>query len=791
MKERDTKRSKKKIRITDAADVAAGLKGVTVALTHAFNEMGPVKAMAALSKLNQEKGFDCPGCAWPDPDDKRSLFAEYCENGAKAVAEEGTRKKVDPFFFSQHSVSEMLEWTDYEIGKSGRLTHPMILHSGSDHYEPISWTDAFKLIASHLNQLNSPDEAVFYTSGRSSNEAAFLWGLFARAFGTNNMPDCSNMCHESTGVALKQTLGIGKGSVVLEDLHKAEVIMVIGQNPGTNHPRMLAALQECKQNGGKIITINPLEEAGLKRFLNPQHIKDYVTAGTKLTDLFLQVRINEDVTLLKAIIKMLAGKDEMDGNIFDHEFIQSKTSGYSAMMEDLKKYDLNQLAHRCGISLEQIREAADILAPAKKIIVCWAMGLTQHKNGVDNIKECVNLLLLKGSIGKEGAGTCPVRGHSNVQGDRTVGIMHHPSSQLNQALKDEFGFDAPGTTGLDTVHCIQAMHEGKAKVFIALGGNFVSAASDTDYTMRAMQNCDLTVQISTKLNRSHLVPGKTAIILPTLGRSEKDIKGGEERKVTVENSMGKVHASQGHLRPASDELMSEPEIVANIAHYTLGPKVNVDWLELGTDYDKTRDKIEKVIKGFDQYNARLKDSGFYLPNHTRVGDFSNMPDGRAQFSICALPQHQLKDDEFMLMTIRSHDQFNTTIYGLHDRYRGVFNERRVVFMNEKDMEKHGLKKLDLIDVESHYDGITRRAEKFYVVPYKIPEQNLAAYFPEMNVLVPINHFADESNTPISKSIVVKVKKGAGSREQGAGNREQGTGNREQGTGSRVKVKSEK
>lgn len=725
---------------------------------HAFREMGPIKAMAALSKLNQEKGFDCPGCAWPDPDDKRSLFAEYCENGAKAVAEEATRKRVDPFFFSQYPVSEMLKWSDYEIGKSGRLTHPMILQQGSDYYEPISWNDAFTLIAKQLNSLQSPDEAVFYTSGRSSNEAAFLWGLFARAFGTNNMPDCSNMCHESTGVALKQTLGIGKGSVMLDDLHKAEVIMVIGQNPGTNHPRMLSALQECKQNGGKIITINPLEEAGLKRFLNPQHVKDYFTAGSVITDLFLQVKINEDVALLKAIMKILARKDEIEGNVFDHEFIREKTNSYEAFINDLRQYDLHKLSQQCGISLEKITEAGEILAPAKKIIVCWAMGLTQHKNGVENIKECVNLLLLKGSIGKEGAGTCPVRGHSNVQGDRTVGIMHHPSTQLNQALKDEFGFDAPVATGLDTVNAIQAMHEGKAKVFIALGGNFVSAASDTEYTMQAIRNCELTIQISTKLNRSHLVPGKTAIILPTLGRSEKDIKNGEERKVTVENSMGKVHSSQGHLRPASDELMSEPEIVANIAHHTLNGKVNVNWLEMGTDYALTRDKIAKVIKGFEQYNERLEGSGFYLPNHTRKGDFSKMPDGRAQFSVCALPNHQLNENEFMMMTIRSHDQFNTTIYGLHDRYRGVFNERRVVFMNEKDMEKHGLQKLDLIDVESHYDGVTRKAEGFYVVPYDIPQQNLASYFPEMNVLVPINHYADGSNTPISKSIVVTVKR---------------------------------
>ena len=576
MKEGPGEPHKKKIKITEPAEIAAGLKGITTAIQHALHEMGPIRSWSALAKLNQKKGFDCPGCAWPDPDDKRSLFAEYCENGAKAVAEEATRKKVDPYFFSRHPVSDMLQWTDYEIGKSGRLTYPMILREGTDHYEPISWHDAFTVIADHLNKLEHPDEAVFYTSGRSSNEAAFLWGLFARAFGTNNMPDCSNMCHESSGVALTETLGIGKGSVLLEDVPKAEVIIVIGQNPGTNHPRMLSALQQCKQNGGRIITINPIEEAGLKKFLNPQNLNDYFIGGTPITDLYLQVRINEDIALLKAIMKILVRKDEIDGGVLDHDFIREKTSGYEAFFNDLRKHDLKDLSKQCGIALDQIKEACEILAPARKIIICWAMGLTQHRNGVENIKECVNLLLLKGAIGKEGAGTCPVRGHSNVQGDRTVGIMHHVSPHLNQALKDEFGFYAPGTTGLDTVHSIEAMHAGKAKVFIALGGNFVSAASDTNYTMQAMRNCELTVQISTKLNRSHLVPGKTAIILPTLGRSEKDIVNGRERKVTVENSMGKVHTSQGHLKPASDALMSEPEIVADIAHATLGSKVAVD-----------------------------------------------------------------------------------------------------------------------------------------------------------------------------------------------------------------------
>ena len=745
------------IRLTEPAKFAAGVKGITVALDYAIKEMGVTRAMETLAKLNQKYGFDCPGCAWPDPDDKRSLFAEYCENGAKAIAEEGTLKRTGPDFFEQHSIDELSKWSDFELGKSGRLTHPLIKRQGDDNYRKIDWADAFEIIGKQLRQLNDANEAVFYTSGRSSNEAAFLWGLFARAFGTNNMPDCSNMCHESSGVALSQTLGIGKGSVTLDDLGNAEVVMVVGQNPGTNHPRMLTALQKCKHNGGKVITINPLEEVGLKRFKNPQRPTDYFTSGTKITDLFLQVKINEDVALLKAIQKGLLDAAEKTGNVLDRSFIERKTIGFEVLRKDLEQYDVNDLSNQCGVDERQIKKAVKILSTSKKIIVCWAMGLTQHKNGVDNIKECVNLLLMKGSIGKDGAGTCPVRGHSNVQGDRTVGIMHHVSPQLNKSIKDVFGFHAPNQTGLDTVHAIQAMHNRKAKVFIALGGNLLSAASDTNYTAEAFSNCDLTVSISTKLNRSHLITGKTSLVLPTLGRSEKDVSNGKERQVTVENSMGVVHSSKGHLKPASNHLMSEPEIVANIAHSTLGDDSSVEWLQLGQDYELIRDKIAQVISGFENYNDRIKDrSGFYLPNNARIGYFSNMPNGKAVFSICPLPDHNLQSDEFLLTTIRSHDQFNTTIYGLDDRYRGVYNERRVLFMNKKDMKKINLKKLDLVDIVSCYDDIERKVESFHVVPYNIPQQNLAGYFPEMNPLVPINHFAKESQTPISKSVKVKV-----------------------------------
>lgn len=745
------------IRLSEPAAYAAGLKAVKVTLEHTFKEMGIYRALSTLSHMNQKDGFDCPGCAWPDPE-KPSKLGEYCENGAKALSEEATTKRVDKSFFATHSVEELSLWSDYHIGKSGRLTEPMVLKPGSVHYEPISWDESFKLIAKKLQDLDSPDEAIFYTSGRSSNEAAFLYGLFSRAYGTNNMPDCSNMCHESSGVALGETLGIGKGSVKLEDFDEAEVVMVIGQNPGTNHPRMLSALEKCKVNGGKVITINPLEEAGLKRFKNPQEIKGILGSGETITDIHLQVKINQDVPLLKLILKKLAALDKGGKNVFDHEFINTYTEGYEALLQDLNHYSESDLLEQSGVSESTIDEAVALLAEKKKIIICWAMGLTQHKNGVENIKECVNLLLLKGSLGKPGAGTCPVRGHSNVQGDRSVGIMHFVSEELNQAIEKTFGFKAPTKEGFDTVRAVKAMHDGRAKVFIGLGGNFASAVSDTEYTAEALQNCDLTVNISTKLNRTHLVTGKTALLLPTLGRSDMDLKDGKPRFFTVENSMGKVHRSKGVLPPASDNLKSEPEIVGGIANAYFNGNHPVDWKNLSADYELLREKMGTVLTGFKDMNDKSKGGGFYLPNNVRELDFSKLPNHKAQFSVCGLPEHKLSSGEFILMTIRSHDQFNTTIYGLNDRYRGVHNERRVVFMNPRDMEKFKLNKLDVVNLISTYDQKERKAVKFLVIPYNIPEGNLASYYPETNVLVPYNHYADKSYTPISKSVVVTIEK---------------------------------
>ena len=745
------------IELKDPITNAAGYLGVREALKHTFKEMGVLRSMRTLLSMNQKDGFDCPSCAWPDPEHP-SPVAEYCENGAKALGDEATTEKIDASFFQKNSVEELSQLTDYELNKFGRLVEPLILKPGSVHYEPISWQDAFDLIASELKKLNNPDEAIFYTSGRSSNEAAFLYGMFARAIGTNNLPDCSNMCHESSGVALGETLGIGKGSTTLEDLYEAEVILIAGQNPGTNHPRMLSALEKCKQNGGKVISINPLEESGLVNFKNPQHIGGWIGGGEDMADIHLPVNINQDIPLVKLILKKLVALEEESKNVFDHEFIEKYTNGYESLISDLKNYSSEELLAQTGVSEDKINETVSLLANKSKIIVCWAMGLTQHKNGVENIREFINLLLLKGAIGKPNAGTCPVRGHSNVQGDRSVGIQHFVDKAMNERIKEHLGFNPPEHEGVDVVGTLKAMYEGKAKVFMCLGGNFLMAASDTEYTAKGIQNCDLTVQVSTKLNRTHLITGKTALILPTIGRSEKDMKDGKPRHFTVENSMGRVKRSKGILKPASDTIMSEPEIIANMGHAFFGEGHSMNWKSLGNDYELIRTQIDQVAKGFSKTEERSVGAGYYLPNNVRDLDFSMLPNGKAQFSINKLPEHKLAKDEYMLMTIRSHDQFNTTIYGLNDRYRGVYNARRVIFMNINDMKAIGLKKFDVVDITSTYDEQIRTAHNFKIVPYNIPSGNLGSYFPETNVLVPFNHFADRSKTPISKSVKVRLVK---------------------------------
>ena len=742
---------------------AAGIPAVMSGFRQVFGEAGFLRGMKGLWMLNKKGGFDCPSCAWPDPDDERSRVAEYCENGAKAVAEEATAKKLTADFFAQHSVAELAGLTDFEIGRKGRIAEPVYLPKGATHYQPISWADAYGKIAAALNSLTTPDEAVFYTSGRTSNEAAFLYQLFVREYGTNNLPDCSNMCHESSGVALGETLGIGKGSVKLEDFYEAEVIMILGQNPGTNHPRMLTALQKAKANGAIIISINPLPETGLMGFDNPQTVKGILHMDSALTDIFLQVKINGDMPLLQAIeILLLRKEQQAQASVLDADFITDKTVGFEAWQQHLLQKDPADLAVQAGIDMAQVAEAASVLAGKRRIIACWAMGLTQHKNAVDTIKEVVNLLLMKGSIGKPGAGTCPVRGHSNVQGDRTMGIYEKPSQRFLDRIEESFGFRPPQRHGLDVVDSIKAMHRGEAKVFIAMGGNFLSATPDTQFTAAALQKCALTVQISTKLNRSHLVHGDEAIILPCLGRSDHDIQNGEEQFVSTENSMGVIQSSKGVLKPVSDCLMSEPAIVCHLAMATLGSRSKVPWAQYLLHYDAIRNAIERTIPGFDNYNEQVRQGGgFYLPNCNREGCFDTLT-GKAAFSISDYQAVPLGEDELAMMTIRTHDQFNTTIYGLDDRYRGIYNERRVILMNRADISRLGLVAQDVVDLYNNHDGVERVAHRFIVVPYAIPRGCTATYFPETNVLVPIGSVAAGSNTPTSKLVVLKVRKVGGS-----------------------------
>lgn len=738
------------------SESAGGVPAVISSLKHVFGEMGVWRSLSTLNQMNQKGGFDCMSCAWPDPDGERSHLGEYCENGAKAVADEATTKKVTPEFFAQHSIAELSHQSDFWLNKQGRLTHPMVLKQGASHYEPIAWDEAFALLAQELKALDSPHEALFYTSGRTSNEAAFLYQLFVRMFGTNNLPDCSNMCHESSGTALSETIGIGKGTVTLEDFDKAQVIIVIGQNPGTNHPRMLTALQQAKRQGAKIITINPLPEAGLIRFKYPQEFAGIVGKGTALTDVFLQVRINGDVAVLKGLMKGI-----VEANALDYEFINAKTEGFGEFIEALRSASWDEIVTNSGVAKSEIQQAVQILCKSTATITCWAMGLTQHKNAVATIQEIVNLVLLQGNIGKPGAGLCPVRGHSNVQGDRTMGIWEKPKPQFLDALKREFHFEPPREHGFDSVEAIKAMHEGRATVFFAMGGNFLSATPDTEFTAEALRRCSLTAHVATKLNRSHLITGKQALILPCLGRTEVDVQARGAQFVSTENSMGVVQSSQGVNKAASEYLLSEPMIVAKLAQAVLGNRSSMNWDEFVADYDHIRAAIERTIPGFENYNARVRQpGGFYLPNGPREGRFPT-PSGKAHFTVHPIPSHELQNGELVMMTIRSHDQFNTTIYGLDDRYRGIFNERRVVMMNATDMAELGFAAGDIVDLVGVYNGETRIAHKFIVVAYDIPRRCCATYFPEANVLVPIDSVAEKSNTPVSKYVVIRLRRDAG------------------------------
>ena len=731
------------------ARVAAGLPAIAKTMQVAFTEMGVVRGLGTLLRVNQVDGFDCMGCAWPDPAERS--VAEFCENGAKAVAEEATTRRAGPSFFREHSVADLLAESDYELGKHGRITHPLILREGATHYEPIAWPEAFAAIAAELNALESPDQAAFYTSGRTSNEAAFLYQLFVRQFGTNNLPDCSNMCHESSGAALNEAIGVSKGTVTLEDFDKAEAIFILGQNPGTNHPRMLTTLASAAKRGCRIVSINPLREAGLVAFRNPQRPLDLLGGKTPIACLHLPVRINGDLPLLKGIMKeMLAA------GALDQGFIDAHTTGFVEFRGALERVSWSDIVSQSGIARDEIRAAARIAIESKATICCWAMGLTQHKNAVATIQEVVNFLLLGGNMGKPGAGACPVRGHSNVQGDRTMGIYDKPAAGFLDALEREFGFHAPRSNGFDTVEAIHAMHDGRVKIFFALGGNFLSATPDTEFTAQALRRCRLTAYVSTKLNRAHLVTGKTAMILPCLGRTEEDVQASGAQFVTVEDSMSMVHASRGRLTPASSHLLSEPAIVAELAQATLGARSNVDWRGLVEDYDRVRERIARVLPGFTEFNARVRaPGGFYLGNAAGERRFETAT-GKARFTVHPLSPVEAGPGEFILMTIRSHDQYNTTIYGLDDRYRGVRHGRRVVFLNPADAEALG----DVVDLISMYDGVERQALGFTVAPYEIPLGCAAAYFPEANVLVPTQSVADKSNTPASKSVVIRIRRSA-------------------------------
>lgn len=738
---------------------AAGMTAIVDSFAHTLQGTGLARGWKALVNLNQKDGFDCPSCAWPDPDGQRSPVAEYCESGAKAVADEiMTNHTASPVLFQRYSVAELMAKSDLWLGQQGRLTQPLVLRPGATHYVPIDWQEAFALIADQLNALDSPNEAIFYTSGRTSNEAAFVYQLFVKMFGTNNMPDCSNMCHESTTVALTDTLGLGKASVTYEDYEKADVVMIMGQNPGTTAPRMLTPLEEMKRNGGKIIAVNPIHEAGLLNFKYPQSPRDMLLGGVKLADVFLQVRINSDLALLKAMCKLLLAEEEKTpGKVLDQAFIATYTSGYEAFVKSLDQFELHELAAQCGLTVAQIQAAVDLFKYTPKLVICWAMGLTQHKNGVATIQELVNLLLLKGSFGIQGGGTSPIRGHSNVQGDRTMGVWEKVKPELREALERVFHFSVPEEKGYDAVESVKAMHEGKAKVFFGLGGNFAMAVSDTDYTGEALRQCKLTVHVSTKLNRSHLIHGEMALILPCLGRTDQDVQASGPQFVSCESTTGVVAQSHGVVEAVSSHLKSEVAIVCALAQATLAEKSTVDWASLAEDYDRIRDLIAQTIDGFIDYNQKVRQpGGFYLPNGPRNRDFSKTSDGKAHFTINAPTHHELQADELLLMSIRSHDQFNTTVYKNEDRYRGVYKERRVVFMHPDDMSHRGLAEMQAVDLHSRYDGVTRSAHRFLVVPYDIPRGCIAAYYPETNVLIPIDEMAEKSHTPISKSIVVRV-----------------------------------
>ncbi|MGJ0386990.1 FdhF/YdeP family oxidoreductase [Paenarthrobacter nicotinovorans] len=736
---------------------AAGVKAVTVALERGYAQAGVTRTVRSMLRVNQHDGFDCPGCAWPESITGRRSPAEFCENGAKAIAEESTTRTVGAGFWAEHPIAELEGKTEYWLGSQGRIAEPVVIRPGNTHYSPISWTDAFALIGEHINA-TTPDKCVFYTSGRTANETAFMYQLFARSLGTNNLPDCSNMCHESSGSALNPTIGIGKGTVSLEDIHHSELVLVVGQNPGTNHPRMLSALRDCKNNGGKVVAVNPLPEAGLLNFKDPQSLNGVIGGGTTIADEFLQIKVGGDLALFQALGHLLLEEEKRNpGTVVDHSFIESQTEGFDAYREARSVLDWAETERATGLSRAEITKVAGMMAASKATVICWALGLTQQPHSVDTLREIINLLLLQGNFGKRGAGACPVRGHSNVQGDRTMGIWEKPKESFLAALDQEFGFHMPRDHGYDSVETQHALEKGVVDVFVSMGGNFAAAGSDTAALEEGLKRAGLTVHISTKPNRAHIVHGRTSLILPTLGRTDTDDKHPKGKQfLSVEDSMSVIHKTQGRLEPVSEHLLSEPVIVARMAQATFGDDHSVDWRAMAEDYDVIRDHISRVIPGFEDFNARVRTkNGFVLPNPPRDSRTFATDIGKGRFSVRPLEYLEAPEGHLILQTVRSHDQYNTTFYGLDDRYRGVSDGRRVVLVHPDDLTELGFKDRDLVDVISTFAGTERRADKFRLIGYPTARGCAAAYFPEANALVHRELVARESNTPGYKAMTVR------------------------------------
>lgn len=748
---------------------AGGWGALSSTTRFVFGSKQPAANIRNLLRANQVKGFDCPGCAWGDEQGKHFSF---CENGAKAISWEATTKQVTPAFFRQHSLNQLQRQSDYFLEYQGRIEQPMYLNRETDHYQPISWDDAFTLIARHLQALDHPDQLELYTSGRASNEAAYLYQLFGRSFGTNNFPDCSNLCHEASGVALTQAIGVGKGTVTLHDFEQADAIFVFGQNPGTNHPRMLHSLRNAARNGTAIVSFNNLKERGLERFADPQSPVEMLTLkDSRISSHYFCPRLGGDMAVVRGMVKQLLAWDTEalaagGVGLFDRDFIAAHTQGLEDYLSQVQATTWAQITEQSGLSQQQISQAARVYAEASKVIVTWAMGITQHKHSVATIREITNLQLLCGQLGKPGAGLCPVRGHSNVQGNRTVGINEQPSAAFLDQMEQHFKHPMPRQPGHNAVAAIQAMLDGNAKVLIALGGNIAAAAPDTLATARALANCELTVQISTKLNRSHIMAGKQALILPCLGRTEQDMQAGVSQFITVEDSFSMVHASEGVGTPNSVQQRSETAIVAGIAQAVLGNKP-LDWLALAKNYNLIRDHIAATLPGFERFNERLmQPGGFYLGNSAARYQWQT-PNGKANFGNAALPDSLIPEAITAkaqgvlstLQTLRSHDQYNTTIYGMDDRYRGVYGQRMVLFMHPDEIRRRGLQEGDRVELSTVWlDDVERKVGGFKVVAYDIPPGDVAAYYPETNPLVPLHSVGDGSDTPTSKSIPVLIRK---------------------------------